>query len=596
MIGATLSNYSIVRLLGEGGMGAVYLAKDLTLQREVAVKIISPELARNPELMNRFRVEAIAQARLNHPNIVSIYAFSQERDVYFIVMEYIEGKTLKALIKEGGHLKPDMALGVVSQILDALRYAHTLGVVHRDIKPANIFVTQEGRAKIGDFGIAKVQGLEGLTRVGATVGTPLYSSPEQILGRAVDGRADLYSLGVSLYEMVTGRPPFQSAAGSDYEIQRAHLEQSPPPICTFDPTLPSSLGRLILQAMAKAPEKRFPDAETFRKSVEEVSRSLSHSPLAPKREGGSRLVGNLVGSLRVPRLKKDLLSGFKAERLTSFAQNLRAGLRNLGTFRLFRDSKSSLLFLVIVLFFLLLLFLFVIGGGGERGETLGRGEAPKKPEREAPMVVSKTSSTPSSPGPAKLPSPGVQAPPGKREVAPPVVVEAKSVQPPSSEGESPFWGEMDRMMERGDYAKAIAAGLEAEAEGARSPRLYQRLARAYWQQGESRKAKEYLRRVIGSGETLVFPVAKIGEREEKIFGALSLSESSLVFHSRNGRSWTMGLSSLQDVSLEVFKKDNPLIEISDKERGYYRFQMVRNDKGLAKFIQACLKILRKREY
>ena len=142
MIGATLSNYSIVRLLGEGGMGAVYLAKDLTLQREVAVKIISPELARNPELMNRFRVEAIAQARLNHPNIVSIYAFSQERDVYFIVMEYIEGKTLKALIKEGGHLKPDMALGVVSQILDALRYAHTLGVVHRDIKPANIFVTQ----------------------------------------------------------------------------------------------------------------------------------------------------------------------------------------------------------------------------------------------------------------------------------------------------------------------------------------------------------------------------------------------------------------------------------------------------------------------
>ena len=575
------------------GRWAVYLAKDLTLQREVAVKIISPELARNPELMNRFRVEAIAQARLNHPNIVSIYAFSQERDVYFIVMEYIEGKTLKALIKEGGHLKPDMALGVVSQILDALRYAHTLGVVHRDIKPANIFVTQEGRAKIGDFGIAKVQGLEGLTRVGATVGTPLYSSPEQILGRAVDGRADLYSLGVSLYEMVTGRPPFQSAAGSDYEIQRAHLEQSPPPICTFDPTLPSSLGRLILQAMAKAPEKRFPDAETFRKSVEEVSRSLSHSPLAPKREGGSRLVGNLVGSLRVPRLKKDLLSGFKAERLTSFAQNLRAGLRNLGTFRLFRDSKSSLFFLVIVLFFLLLLFLFVIGGGGERGESLGRGEAPKKPEREAPMVVSKTSSTP---GPAKLPSPGVQAPPGKREVAPPVVVEAKSVQPPSSEGESPFWGEMDRMMERGDYAKAIAAGLEAEAEGARSPRLYQRLARAYWQQGESRKAKEYLRRVIGSGETLVFPVAKIGEREEKIFGALSLSESSLVFHSRNGRSWTMGLSSLQDVSLEVFKKDNPLIEISDKERGYYRFQMVRNDKGLAKFIQACLKILRKREY
>lgn len=595
MIGATLSNYSIVRLLGEGGMGAVYLAKDLTLQRDVAVKIISPELARNPELMNRFRVEAIAQARLNHPNIVSIYAFSQERDVYFIVMEYIEGKTLKALIKEGGRLKPDMALGAVSQILDALRYAHSLGVVHRDIKPANIFVTHDGRAKIGDFGIAKVQGLEGLTRVGATVGTPLYSSPEQILGRAVDGRADLYSLGVSLYEMVTGRPPFQSAVGSDYEIQRAHLEQSPPPICTIDSTLPSSLGRLILQAMAKAPEKRFPDAEAFRKSVEEVSRSLSHSSQAPKRGGGSWLGGNLALPLRVPRLKKELLSGFKAERLSLLAQNLRAGFRNLGAFRLFRDSKSALIFLVIILFFLLLLFLFVIGGGGERGETLGRGGAPDQPEREAPIVVAKTSSTPSSSGPVKLPSPSAQTPAGKVD-APPVVAEAKSVQPPPSEGESPFWGEMDRMMERGDYAKAVAAGLEAEAEGARSPRLYQRLARAYWQQGESRKAKEYLRRVVGSGEALVFPVAKIDEREEKIFGVLSLSESSLLFHSRNGRSWTMGLSSLQDVSLEVFKKDNPLIEISDKERGYYRFQMVRNDKGLAKFIQACLKILQKKEY
>jgi serine/threonine-protein kinase len=168
MIGKILGNYRILKKIGEGGMGSVYLARDLSLEREVAVKIIAPELARNPGLMARFRVEAIAQAKLNHTNIVTIHSFDQEKDIYYIVMEYMEGKTLKAAIKEKENLPVVQALKIFSQLLGGIAYAHAQGVVHRDIKPSNIFLTGLQVAKIGDFGIAKVEGIEGLTKLGTT--------------------------------------------------------------------------------------------------------------------------------------------------------------------------------------------------------------------------------------------------------------------------------------------------------------------------------------------------------------------------------------------------------------------------------------------
>jgi len=216
----------MIRKIGEGGMGSVYLARDLSLEREVAIKIISPELARNPELMARFRVEAIAQARLNHTNIVTIHSFEHRKQIYYIVMEYVEGKTLKVLIRECGKIPVRQSLEIVSRILAGLSYAHSMGVLHRDIKPANIFITGGDEVKIGDFGIAKVKGIDGLTRVGSTLGTPLYSSPEQIRGKKMGPATDIYSLGVTLYEMLTGTPPFNSSTGLNFEIQQGHLEKT----------------------------------------------------------------------------------------------------------------------------------------------------------------------------------------------------------------------------------------------------------------------------------------------------------------------------------------------------------------------------------
>lgn len=172
MIGKILGNYKILKQLGEGGMGTVYLGLDLTLEREVALKVISPELVRKPGLMTRFKVEAIAQAKLNHSNITSIYSFDQQKDIYYIVMEYVEGQTLKAIINQKGPMPLNEALEIFSQILSGVGYAHAKGVVHRDIKPSNIFLDLEHTAKIGDFGIAKVEGIEGLTKLGSTLGSP----------------------------------------------------------------------------------------------------------------------------------------------------------------------------------------------------------------------------------------------------------------------------------------------------------------------------------------------------------------------------------------------------------------------------------------
>ncbi|MGE5341972.1 MAG: serine/threonine protein kinase [Candidatus Omnitrophota bacterium] len=263
----TFGNYHITHKLGEGGMGAVYLARDRVLERHVAIKIIAPELARDPKLMARFRVEAIAQARLNHTNIITIHSFEQNNEMYFIVMEYVEGKTLRALIEENGKFPVPQALTIVSQILDGLAVAHGKGVLHRDIKPANLFITADHSVKIGDFGIAKVEGIDGLTRIGSQLGTPLYSSPEQILGQAMGPATDIYSLGATLYEMITGVPPFES---SGYELQRGHLERMPRRPSLLTGGISAELDALMMKSLAKSPEARFSSAEAFKKAIDQV--------------------------------------------------------------------------------------------------------------------------------------------------------------------------------------------------------------------------------------------------------------------------------------------------------------------------------------
>lgn len=272
MKGRILGNYRILRKIGEGGMGEVYMARDVGLERDVAIKIISSELARNPGLMARFRVEAIAQARLNHPNIVTIHSFEQQKDTYYIVMEYVEGKVLNEIIKETEKMPVKLVLKICSQLLDGIAYAHKKGVLHRDIKPANIFVRPDETVKIGDFGIAKVSGIDGLTRSGATVGTLLYSSPEQIRGEKMGPGTDIYSLGVTLYEMLTGVQPFKTGSGSDFEIQKAHLERIPGNPSSINKAVSSDLDAVVMKSLAKNSSARFLSIEAFKKVINGLSR------------------------------------------------------------------------------------------------------------------------------------------------------------------------------------------------------------------------------------------------------------------------------------------------------------------------------------
>jgi serine/threonine protein kinase len=271
MEGKVLGNYRVIKKIGEGGMGEVYLSRDMTLERDVAIKVISPELARNPNLMARFRVEAIAQARLNFPNIVTIHSFEQLGDTYYIVMEYVDGKTLKNIIKESPKMPVQRVLKIFSGLLEGMAYAHKKGVLHRDIKPANIFVAADETVKIADFGIAKVSGIDGLTRVGSTVGTPLYSSPEQIRGEKVGPEADIYSIGVTLYEALTGVQPFKTGSGSDFEIQKAHLEVIPGKPSTINSTVSPALDAVIMKSISKSPAQRYRSAEAFKKAIDQFS-------------------------------------------------------------------------------------------------------------------------------------------------------------------------------------------------------------------------------------------------------------------------------------------------------------------------------------
>jgi serine/threonine protein kinase len=256
-----IGTYEIKEILGKGGMGTVYRAIDLTLSREVALKVINPDLSQNPVLMKRFRNEALAMARLSHPNIVVIYNFSSDANLHYIVMEYVQGKNLSQIIQREGALPWNRAFTLFSQILTAMDYAHKQGIIHRDIKPSNFIVQSNGMVKVTDFGIAKLFGGEELTRAGSTLGTSCYMSPEQILVQPIGVFSDIYSLGITLYEMVTGRVPF--SGNSDFEIQRGHLELPPLPPRQVSPHLSHAIETAILKSLEKKPERRFPSVRHF---------------------------------------------------------------------------------------------------------------------------------------------------------------------------------------------------------------------------------------------------------------------------------------------------------------------------------------------
>ena len=272
MIGKTISHYKILEELGRGGMGVVYKAEDTKLKRTVALKFLPPELTRDPEAKRRFIYEAQAAAALSHPNICTVHEIDEYEGTSFIAMEYIEGQSLKEKV-ESGPLKVEQAVDIAIEVAEGLQEAHGKGIVHRDIKSANIMVTTKGQAKIMDFGLAKLAGRTHLTQSGTTIGTPAYMSPEQTRGEVVDQRTDIWSLGVVMYEMVTGQLPFKG----EYEqaVIYSILNEEPQPPTALRSDLPEELEHIIVKALAKDPDKRY-------RKVEELLQTLRNLNLKKK--------------------------------------------------------------------------------------------------------------------------------------------------------------------------------------------------------------------------------------------------------------------------------------------------------------------------
>jgi serine/threonine-protein kinase len=268
MIGRTVSHYKIIDKLGEGGMGTVYHGVDLMLERPVAIKALHPHISRQPGVVERFRSEAALLAKLNDPNIATLYSFFREGDEFFMVMELVNGHTLASLMRCRALDRPEQAVAIISQVLSALDHAHRLGILHRDIKPANILVTDQNTVKITDFGIARALGSERLTRDMRVVGTLEYVAPERIRGEEGDLRSDIYSVGAVLYELLAGRLPFER--NSDFDLMRAHLEEAPLPLREAGPHIPPSLESVVLRALAKRSEDRFSTAKEMRDALTAV--------------------------------------------------------------------------------------------------------------------------------------------------------------------------------------------------------------------------------------------------------------------------------------------------------------------------------------
>ncbi len=274
-----IGDYEILKELGAGGMGKVYQVRNVITDRIEAMKVLLPDLAATQDLAARFLREVKLTASLDHPNICALRtAFSNDNRLY-MVMEYVEGTTMATKL-DMGPLSVNDAVKYISQVLSAVSYAHQRHIIHRDIKPANMMLTTQGVIKLMDFGIARSGDERGLTMTGTTLGSIGYMSPEQVKGDPTDGRSDLYSVGICLYEFVTGRRPF--VANSEYSIMAAHLNQVPKPPLELNPGLPAALNEIILMAIAKEPAKRFQTADAFANALSTVPASSAVAPTVPR--------------------------------------------------------------------------------------------------------------------------------------------------------------------------------------------------------------------------------------------------------------------------------------------------------------------------
>ena len=298
MIGTEIASYRILEKLGQGGMGVVYKAVDTGLDRMVAMKVLNPDLSKNPELVERFRSEARAQANLNHTNLATLYAFMVHQGTAIMVMEFVDGETFAQMIRRRGPIPEVEAIPLFRQALLGIGYAHRAGILHRDIKPSNLMLNKNGLVKVMDFGIAKVMGARGMTRTGTQLGTLAYMSPEQIQNRNVDIRSDVYELGITLYEMLTGHLPFES--DSEFQIMQDHVYTPPPPPSKYYPYINKGVENVILKSIEKNSDARFQTVEQFGAALEHPD-ALAYTPSVAPADAPTASIGG-GGTLSHPHL------------------------------------------------------------------------------------------------------------------------------------------------------------------------------------------------------------------------------------------------------------------------------------------------------
>src|SRR5262245_11850930 len=300
MVGQTVGKYRIIDRLGRGGMGTVYRAIDETLHREVAIKVLNAEL-NDPGVGRRFRAEAVAIARLNHPGIATIFELFQHDGQWLMAIEFVRGQTLEDLVTRGGPIETERAVDLVSQALAALGHAHGMGVVHRDLKPANLMLAESGRIKVMDFGIARVAGTEHLTSAGFLVGTPAYMAPEQVLGQEIDARTDVYAIGCVLFFLVTGKLPFPGI--TPLELAESRIKNAPLQVRAVRADLPAWLDQVLDRALARDPANRHQSADAFSEALRRglglpassTQSSLTHPGVSETMRPGALPVSSQLG-------------------------------------------------------------------------------------------------------------------------------------------------------------------------------------------------------------------------------------------------------------------------------------------------------------
>lgn len=357
MIGKQISNYTITSHLGQGGMGNVFKATDNMLGREVALKMLHPQLTVQPHFLERFRKEARILAQLLHPNIAVIYNFFEQNGDHYMVMEYVEGVNVDELLKQHYTLPASLVVPIAIQALEGLQHAHKKNIFHRDIKPANLMITNDEVVKLMDFGIAKVAGEQKLTQVNKIVGTIEFMAPELIQGKDASAASDIYSMGATMYEMVTGKIPFE--ADSDYNLMQAIMKSKPLPANKLNPNVPPSLNEIIVKAMDKDPDKRFIDARAFQSALMAAFPQFRQLDFSTLKKGPATLTTRVAQSEVETRLAEGNVSSFKVKDLVSNPSKI------IPSFKALPVSKKRVALIIALLLLFLISGYFIFRDNGQ---------------------------------------------------------------------------------------------------------------------------------------------------------------------------------------------------------------------------------------